>query len=48
GNLAGLWRYRVGDYRIVCRLDDAELTVLVLRIGHRSSVYRASRNQDSS
>lgn len=48
GNLAGLWRYRVGDYRIVCRLDDAELMVLVLRIGHRSSVYRASRNQDSS
>lgn len=39
GSLAGLWRYRVGDYRIICRLDDAELTVLVLRIGHRSNVY---------
>ncbi|MGA7521758.1 MAG: type II toxin-antitoxin system RelE/ParE family toxin [Acidobacteriaceae bacterium] len=35
-----LWRYRVGDYRIVCDLQDRRLLVLVLRIGHRREVYR--------
>lgn len=40
GRLAGLWRYRVGDYRIICRFDDGLLTVLVVRIGHRSNVYQ--------
>ncbi|MFN8693487.1 MAG: type II toxin-antitoxin system RelE family toxin [Holosporales bacterium] len=35
----GLWRYRVGDYRIVCRIEDEALVVLVVRIGHRSKVY---------
>lgn len=38
-NLAGLWRYRVGDYRIVCRIQDNELIVLVLAIGHRRNIY---------
>jgi mRNA interferase RelE/StbE len=36
---AGLWRYRVGDYRVICRLEDARLVVLVVRIGHRRDVY---------
>ncbi|MEJ0061906.1 MAG: type II toxin-antitoxin system RelE/ParE family toxin [Alphaproteobacteria bacterium] len=36
---AGLWRYRVGDYRIVCKIEDRRLIVLVLRIGHRREVY---------
>lgn len=36
--LVGLWRYRVGDYRILCSIQD-ELTVLVVEIGHRSVVY---------
>lgn len=40
GPKAGLWRYRVGDYRVICRLDEERLTMLVLRIGHRSDVYR--------
>jgi len=40
GNLATLWRYRVGDYRIVCELKDDELIVLVVRIGHRRDIYR--------
>ena len=35
-----MWRYRVGDYRIVCHLRDADQTILVLRIGHRREVYR--------
>jgi len=38
-NHAGKWRYRVGDYRILCQLEDAILIVLVVEIGHRSSVY---------
>jgi mRNA interferase RelE/StbE len=36
----GLWRYRVGDYRIICEILDKKLVVLVLRIGHRREVYR--------
>ncbi len=40
GDRVGLWRYRVGHYRIVCRIDDENLTVLVLRIAHRKDVYR--------
>lgn len=35
----GLWRYRVRDYRIICRLEDSVLTVLVVAVGHRSTVY---------
>jgi mRNA interferase RelE/StbE len=40
GALSGLWKYRVGDYRIICSLEDARLVVLVLRIGHRREVYK--------
>ena len=40
GALKGLWRYRVGDYRIVARIDDGVLTILVIAIQHRSQVYR--------
>lgn len=40
GNYAGLWRYRIGDYRLVCQLQDARLVVLAVEIGHRSTVYR--------
>ena len=36
----GLWRYRVGDYRIIAQLQDQQLTVLVVKIGHRREVYR--------
>ncbi len=38
-NLAGLWRYRVGDYRLICRLEDYRLVVLVIKVGHRREVY---------
>ena len=37
--LQGLWRYRIGDYRVVCRIEDDYLVVLVLVVGHRRSVY---------
>ena len=40
GELSGYWRYRVGDYRIVCQLIDDRLVVLVVEIGHRREVYR--------
>ena len=39
GNLAGLWRYRVGDYRIICDIHDNELIIIVIDIPHRSTVY---------
>ena len=39
-NLSGLWRYRVGDYRILCRIRDDRLIITVIEIGHRSTVYR--------
>ncbi|MEM4134720.1 MAG: type II toxin-antitoxin system RelE/ParE family toxin [Candidatus Micrarchaeia archaeon] len=35
-----LWRYRVGDYRLICNIEDTESKILVLRIGHRKEVYR--------
>ena len=34
-----IWRYRVGDYRILCKIVDEEITVLVIEIGHRSKIY---------
>lgn len=39
-NRTGLWRYRVGDYRVVCEIQDSRLLVLVVRIAHRSEAYR--------
>ena len=40
GGLAGLWRYRVGDYRIICEPQDDRLVVVAIAIGHRRQVYR--------
>jgi mRNA interferase RelE/StbE len=39
GTVAGLWRYRVGDYRLICQLQDNVLVVHVVKIGHRREVY---------
>ena len=39
GDLAGLWRYRVGDYRLICSLREGQMLVLVLKVGHRRDVY---------
>ena len=39
--LGEFWRYRVGDFRIICRIEDSRLVVLVLRVGHRREVYRS-------
>lgn len=40
GQLSELWRYRVGDYRLVCQLQDDKLVVLLVRVGHRKEIYR--------
>lgn len=40
GPLGGLWRYRVGDYRVICDLQDAALRVLVVQVGNRREIYR--------
>ncbi|MDR1013980.1 MAG: type II toxin-antitoxin system RelE/ParE family toxin [Coriobacteriales bacterium] len=39
GNLAGLWRYRVGDYRIICDVHAKEVTIYVVEVGHRKDIY---------
>lgn len=40
GPLGGLWRYRVGDFRVICEIQDGELRVLVVELGNRREVYR--------
>ncbi len=37
--LASRWKYRVGDYRIICEIQDDKVLVLVLMVGHRSKIY---------
>ncbi len=38
--LGEFWKYRVGDYRLICKIEDKQLLILVLRVGHRREVYR--------
>jgi len=40
GQLKKLWKYRVGDYRLICSIEDKVVTVLVLRVDHRREVYK--------
>ena len=39
GDKSGQWRYRIGDYRIICEILDEEIQILVLEIGHRKKIY---------
>ena len=39
GDKHGFWRYRVGDYRIICQIEDGALIILVVTLGHRSKIY---------
>lgn len=39
-NKTGLWRYRVADYRVICTIEDTQLVVLTLNIGHRREIYK--------
>lgn len=38
-NRSGQWRYRIGDYRLICLIEDDRLVILALTIGHRSDIY---------
>jgi mRNA interferase RelE/StbE len=38
--LGEFWKYRVGDYRLICKIEDTRLLILVLRVGHRKEIYR--------
>ena len=38
--LGKYWKYRVGDYRIICQIREKEITVLVVKVGHRKEIYR--------
>jgi mRNA interferase RelE/StbE len=40
GNFSELWRYRLGNYRIVCEIQDNALVILVVRLGHRKVIYK--------
>lgn len=40
GNLKGLWRYRIGDYRLLVEISNGVLTILFISIGHRKDIYK--------
>ena len=39
-NYSGYWRYRIGDYRLVCEIEDDRLIIIALNIGHRREIYK--------
>ncbi len=39
GKSKGFWRYRVGDYRLICEIQDHKLIILILAVGHRKEIY---------
>lgn len=39
-NLRGFWRYRVGNYRILCEIDDNKLIIVAIDIEHRKKIYK--------
>ena len=39
-NRSGQWRYRIGDYRLICSTEDDKLAILALSVGHRSDIYK--------
>ena len=39
-NRSGQWRYRIGDYRVICQIQEKEVVVLVLDVGHRREIYK--------
>ena len=40
GEHAGYWRWRIGDYRVIAKIEDERITILVIRVAHRREVYR--------
>ena len=41
-NRKGQWRYRIGDYRLICEIRDEELVIIALSIGHRRDIYKST------
>lgn len=39
-NRSGQWRYRIGDYRLICQINDNKLVILALSVGHRREIYK--------
>lgn len=39
GNLSDIWRYRIGNYRLLCKIDDGALIIFALNVGHRKDIY---------
>ncbi|WP_083505612.1 type II toxin-antitoxin system RelE family toxin [Gemelliphila asaccharolytica] len=39
-NRIGQWRYRIGNYRLICEIKDKELIILALEFGHRKNIYK--------
>lgn len=40
GNLKGIWRYRVGDYRLFAEIEDKEVTIVIFEVAHRREIYK--------
>lgn len=40
GNMADIWRYRIGNYRLLCKIDDGALIIFALNVGHRKDIYK--------
>ena len=40
GNKRGYWRYRIGDYRLICTIEDEKVVIIALNIGHRREIYK--------
>lgn len=40
GEWAGHWRYRIGDYRVIARIEDGRMVIVAVALGHRREVYR--------
>lgn len=40
-NKAGLWGYRIGDYRMICDIQDEQLVIVAIDVGHRRDIYDA-------
>jgi len=40
GNLGDYWRYRVGNYRLIAEINDEEIIIIIIGIGHRRDIYK--------
>lgn len=39
GTKSGEWRYRIGNYRIICKIEDKKVIIMILEVGHRKNIY---------